>query len=165
MKRLLMLVAVALSTFTLTAAPVSASPYPPQGPTVTTDSGSYAPGKPIIVTATGFAECKSGVVTFTITPPGGGAPIVLTAPLVAGPSGTSDTATVTVTDPGGLGTYTVVATCGNETAATSFAIAIVPKTGSDIGMPLTTGAVLVLVGGGLFVVARRRRQPAATRAA
>ena len=157
MKRILLVVLALVSTLGV-AAPALAAPYPPGGPTVTTDKSSYSPGSTATLRATGFGACVGGVVTFTITPPGGGTPIVVTAPVQ--PDGT---ATTTVKLPTGTGTYTLVASCaGVASAATTFVISRLPVTGADTGSPLRIGAVLLLVGAGfVFVAVRRRRSPAA----
>ena len=162
MKRVLMLLIAAVASLLLGAAPAGAAPagakpYPPKAATVTTNAGTYVPGSPVIITANGFSECVGGIVTFTITPPGGGTPIVVTAPVNA-----SGVATVTITAGKAVGTYSVVASCGSLTATTSFAVRLIPATGSSIDLPLQAAAVLVLVGGGLVVVAMRRRRRSTT---
>lgn len=156
MKRVLMILVAAVAALLLGAAPATAAPYPPLTPTVTTNAGSYVTGSPVIITANGFGKCV-GVVTFTITPPGGGTPIVVTAP-----ANGSGVATVTITAPMTVGTYRVVATCGSLTATTSFAVRLLPATGSNVELPLQAGAVLVLAGSGLVVVAMRRRRRTTT---
>ena len=155
-RRLLLLFAAFTSALLLGAVPASAGLYPPKAPTVGTDKGSYIVGSSVTITANGFASCSNGVVTFTITPPGGGTPIVVTAPVAANGS-----ATVTIAAPPALGTYIVIASCGDITASTTFIVSRIPVTGSNVDVPLRAGAMLVLLGGGLFVVARRRRRPAA----
>ena len=156
MKRVLMLLVAAVAALLLGAAPASAAPYPPVTPTVTTNAGSYVPGASVIITANGFGTCV-GVVTFTITPPGGGTPIVVTAPANA-----SGVATVTITAGRAVGVYNVVASCGSLTANTTFAVRLLPATGSSIDFPLQAAAVLVLVGAGFVVAAMRRRRRTTT---
>lgn len=161
MKRVLMLLIAAVASLLLGAAPAGAAPagakpYPPKAATVTTNAGTYVPGSPVIITANGFSECVGGIVTFTITPPSGGTPIVTTAPVNA-----SGVATVTITSGTAIGTYTVVASCGPLSATTSFAVRPVPGiplTGSSIDGPLRGAAVFMLIGAGLVVVAMRRRR-------
>ena len=157
MKRVLMLLVAAVAALLLGAAPASAAPYPPVTPNVTTNAGSYVPGASVIITANGFGTCVGGVVTFTITPPGGGTPIAATAP--ANASGVS---TVTITAGTAVGVYNVVASCGSLTANTTFTVRLIPATGSSIDLPLQAAAVLVLVGAGLVVVAMRRRRHTTT---
>ena len=175
MKRVLMLLIAAVASLLLGAAPAGAAPagaspsgaapagakpYPPKAATVTTNAGTYVPGSPVIITANGFSECVGGIVTFTITPPGGGTPIVTTAPVNA-----SGVATVTITSGTVIGTYTVVASCGPLSATTSFAVSAapgIPRTGSSIDGPLRAAAVLMLIGVGFVVVAMRRRRRTTT---
>lgn len=154
MKRIL-LVALALLSVLGMAAPAVAAKYPPGGPTVTTDKSAYNPGDTATLRATGFGECVGGIVTFTITPAGGGTPIVITAPVQ--PDGTAVT---TVKLPNATGTYTLVASCQGSSATTTFVISRIPATGADSGSSLRIAAVLLLVGAGLVFVAVRRRRPA-----
>ena len=154
LKRVLMFLVAAVSSLLLGVAPAAAAPYPPAAPTVVTDAGTYVAGSPVIITASGFGACVGGIVTFTITPPGGGTPVVVTAPASGG------SATVTITAGKVVGVYTVVATCGTLTATTTFGVRKLPPTGSNIDVPLQSAAVLVLLGAGLVVVALRRRRPA-----
>lgn len=171
LKRVLMFLVAAVSSLLLGVAPAAAAPYPPAAPTVVTDSGTYVAGSPVVITARGFGACVGGIVTFTITPPGGGTPIVVTAPLnlssaaglrtAALPAADAfDSATVTITAGKVVGVYTVTATCGSLTATTTFGVRKLPPTGSNIDVPLQSAAVLVLLGAGLVVVALRRRRPA-----
>lgn len=139
----------------------TAGAYPPGGggggTAVKTDQSSYTVGSSVVITAAGFQACAGQLVTFTITPPGGGAPIILTA--IAKADGT---ATVTLTAPATLGAYTVVATSpGCPTASTIFNVSRLPATGSDSQSWLVTGLALVVTGVGFWFVARRRRRPAA----
>ena len=159
-RRSLLLFSVVVSVLLLGAVPASATLYPPaKGPTVGTDQGSYIVDSSVTITADGFTSCVGGIVTFTIKPPGGGTPIVVTAPVAS-----DGTATVAITAPPAMGTYIVIATCGDLTASTTFIVSRIPVTGSNMNMPLRAGTVLLLIGTGLFVVARRRRRPAAATA-
>ena len=158
-RRLLLLFAAVISALLLGAVPASAGLYPPKAPTVGTDKGSYIVDSSVTITADGFTSCVGGIVTFTIKPPGGGTPIVVTAPVAS-----DGTATVAITAPPAMGTYIVIATCGDLTASTTFIVSRIPVTGSNMNMPLRAGTVLLLIGTGLFVVARRRRRPAAATA-
>jgi hypothetical protein len=138
------------------AAPVAASTYPPPTVTVTTDQSVYSLNSPVIVTASGFTQCVGQTVTFTITPPGGGTPIVLTG--TVGPDGA-----VSVTIPAGFpqaGTYRVIAACGGLQASTTFRVVGLVQTGADIGRWLVSGAGLLVAGLAMLVVAGRRRRPA-----
>lgn len=171
MKRTLIIVLALLSVLGAGAPAMAATPYPPNGPTVTTNKSVYGPGESATVRAGGFGTCAGGVVTFTInlsaaagfraatataSVTASGTTIVVTAPVQ--PDGT---ATTTVTLPTTLGKYTVVASCpGMASATTSFTISKIPVTGADSRSPLRIAAVLVLVGSGLLFVAIRRRRPA-----
>ena len=134
--------------------------YPPGGgisTVVQTDRSSYTVGSSVVITASGFQACAGQPVTFTITPPGGGAPVVLTA--IANPDGT---ATVTFIAPANFGAYTVVATsAGCDPASTSFTVSQLPQTGANSQSWVVTAVALVLTGLGFWGVARRRRRPSA----
>ncbi len=131
--------------------------YPPGGTVVKTDKSSYRSGSTVNITAAGFQACAGQLVTFTITPPGGGTPIVLTA--IANADGT---ATVTLNAPATLGVYTVLATSpGCPDASTTFAVSLLPQTGANTQPWVATGVALVLTGLGFWFVGRRRRHPAA----
>jgi len=135
----------------------TADAYPPGGTVVKTDKSSYTVGSSVVITASGFQACAGQVVTFTIRPPGGGAPIILTA--IANADGT---ATVPLTAPATLGVYAVVATsAGCPDASTSFIVSRLPTTGASTQSWVVTGVALVLTGLGFWFVARRRRHPAA----
>jgi len=135
----------------------TADAYPPGGTVVKTDKSTYTVGSSVLITASGFQACAGQVVTFTITPPGGGAPIILTA--IANADGT---ATVPLTAPATLGVYAVVATSpGCADASTSFTVSRLPQTGASTQSWVVTGVALVLTGLGFWFVARRRRHPAA----
>lgn len=150
------------------AAPAQAGMELLDTPVVVTDTSSLAPGGTLEVSASGFEQCLGDEVTFTITPVGGGAGIVVTAPLLADGS-----AHATITAPGVLGDYTVTATCGEVVASSGVgirnepsvgsqaAVGSLPAAGSNVGMPLRIAGVFVVVGGGLFVVALRRRRTVA----
>jgi hypothetical protein len=147
----MLLIATALVTVLGFSAPTFAAPYPPGGSVVTTDQGSYPPGGH--VTITGSGDCKGGTMTFTIYPPGGGAPTVLT-----GAVSYEGTASVVFDGTELVGKYTVVMTCpGMPTATTTFTVGTITKTGSDSAVPLRIGFVLLVLGIGLVVVAKRRR--------
>lgn len=153
-RKLLTLVATLLAVL-LPAVPV-AHAYPPGDGTDVTSEGGDLPGDPVSLTATGFTACAGSTVTFTITPPGGGTPIIATA--IANSAGI---ATVTVTLPPVQGTYTVVATSpGCDDATTSFVVSELPRTGGDAYQWVNTAAIAVAIGLGLLVVARRRRRVA-----
>lgn len=133
---------------------VEAGTYPPGGPTITTDQGVYSTGEQIVIVAEGFEACIGETLTFTITPPGGGAPITVTA--VIGPDGTA-----TFTLPGQTveGVYTVSAVCDGVTVTTTFrVVGDIVDTGSNVARPLLVAATLI--GGGLLlvVVASKRRR-------
>ncbi|MCY7300634.1 MAG: LPXTG cell wall anchor domain-containing protein [Ilumatobacteraceae bacterium] len=135
----------------------TADAYPPGGTVVKTDKSTYTVGSSVLITASGFQACAGQLVTFTITPPGGGAPIILTA--IANADGT---ATVPLTAPATLGVYAVVATSpGCPDASTSFTVSRLPQTGGNTQSWVVTGVALVLTGLGFWFVARRRRHPAA----
>ncbi len=155
-----MLLVAAVAALLLGAAPASAAPYPPVTATVTTNAGSYVPRASVVITANGFGACVGGIVTFTITPPGGGTPFVVTAPVSA-----TGSATVTITAGSTIGVYNVAAVCGPLSATTSFAVRPapgIPQTGSSIDGPLRAAAVLMLIGVGFVVVAMRRRRRTTT---
>ena len=128
------------------------------GTVVKTDKSAYTVGSSVVITAAGFQACAGQQVTFTITPPGGGAPIVLT-----GIANADGTASVTFIAPANFGLYTVVATStGCDPATTSFTVSRLPQTGSNSQSWVVSGVALVLSGLGFWFVARRRRHPAAT---
>lgn len=157
-KRMLMLTCIALVAVLGVVTPAHA--YPPGGTVVVTDKSSYPPGSTVTITASGFEACAGQLVTFTITPPGGGTPITLTA--IADAKGT---AVVTLTAPGTTGVYSVTATSAGpcDVATTSFTVAKrpgggLPSSGTDAARLATTSAALVFTGLGLWLVARRRRR-------
>ncbi|MGB8860207.1 MAG: LPXTG cell wall anchor domain-containing protein [Ilumatobacteraceae bacterium] len=153
-KRTLLALCTILLSVTAIARPAQA--YPPGGTGVATDKSSYTVGSDVVITATGFAACAGHVVTFTITPPGGGPVIVLTA--IANSAGI---ATVTLKAPSVLGAYSVMATSdGCATASTVFNVSKLPQTGANSRSWVITAAALVCTGAGFLFVARRRRQPA-----
>lgn len=174
LKRVLMLLVAAVSSMfasavLLGASPMSAAPYPPTAATVVTDSGTYGAGSPVTITARRVGGCVEGIVTFTITPPGGGEPIVVTAPLqltgtIDIPASVAvdafDSATVTIVAGNVNGDYTVTASCASLVTTTSFAVRLLPATGSVVDLPLQAAAVLIFVGAMLLMVALRRRPPA-----
>lgn len=156
----------------------TASVYPPSSTTVATDRSSYSPSDEVVINAAGFLLCAGDVVTFTISPPGGGAPIVVTA--VAAPDGT---ASVTITAPAVADTYSVVASSTQlcNDAETGFLVATdpptpttvpggpgggpgptpgnptLPRTGNDVQRWVSNSVTVVFVGAGLWLVAWRRR--------
>jgi LPXTG-motif cell wall-anchored protein len=141
--------------------PTAVAAYPPSTVTVTTDQAVYSLNAPVVITASGFTSCVGQTVTFTITPPGGGAPIVVTG--VVGPDGVA-----TITIPAGFavsGTYRVIATCGGQQANTTFRVIGLVQTGSDIGRWLVAGGGLLMAGLAMVLVAARRRRPATVVAA
>jgi hypothetical protein len=157
---LAVLAAVAIICLGSVAAPVAASTYPPSTATVTTDQSVYSLNSPVIVTASGFSQCVGQTLTFTITPPGGGTPIVITG--TVGPDGA-----LSVTIPAGFaqaGTYRVIATCGGLQANTTFRVVGLVQTGADVGRWLVSGAGVLVAGLAMLVVAGRRRRPAAASA-
>lgn len=153
--------------------------YPPSSTTVATDKSRYSPGDEVVISAAGFLQCTGDMVTFVITPPGGGTPVVVST--VALPDGT---ATVTVTAPEVAGTYTVVASSTQlcNDAETDYLVetdpptpttvpggpgptptpapggATLPRTGADLQRWISNAVTVVFVGGGLWLVAWRRRQ-------
>jgi hypothetical protein len=138
------------------------SNYPPVNTQVATDKGVYAPGDKVTITASGFDKCAGQTITFTIVPPGGGTPIVVTATV-----GADGKVTITVTAPATIGVYTVTASsppCPD--AHTSFRVAKgggIPGTGLDITMWVVRAAAVLFTGIGLVVVVRTRRRTAAAR--
>jgi hypothetical protein len=130
--------------------------YPPAvGTQVSSSATTYPPGGSATLTATGFVGCATtpAVVTFTITPPGGGTPIVLTAT-----ANSSGVATVTLTLPDTIGTYQVLASSpGCPDATSSFVVRILPTGGANSNDSVRTAAIVVALGVGLVLVAWRRR--------
>ncbi len=155
MRRMLMILVACLAPALFVATAAGARDYPPAVPAVVTDSGAYHPGDPVTITASGFPACPGGVLTFTITPPGGGTPIVITVQV-----GADGTAHVTLPAPGVFGRYTVTVSCGTVSSGTSFVVSALPTTGANSVFPLKAASVLVVVGLGLFFVGLRRRQSA-----
>lgn len=175
-KRALILVGVVLATVVGVCSPARA--YPPGGTEVGTDKSSYLTGTDVVITATGFLACAGSTVTFTITPPGG-APFVVTAGIeatattaqasslapivVTAIANANGIATVTITAPPTVGTYTVVASSpGCPNAVTSFLVvrnSNISQTGADVQPWLVAGTTAVCAGLGLWLVAARRRRP------
>ncbi len=128
--------------------------YPPgSSPSVSTDKQVYQPGDTVVIVSTG---CPVGsVVTFTITPVGGGPSVVLSA--VADQTGVATVNYKAAT----TGDYTVTASCDGKTATTSFTVtsATIPSTGTDVAGVATIATLSVVIGFGLFFVARFRRRP------
>ncbi len=152
------IVCLALATTAMTSAPALANPiYPPASSvTVVTNQQVYLVDQTVVITAT---ACAVGdLVTFTIVPSSGGTPIVLTAVAVASGAGAAAVVTMVATD---KGAYQVTATCGGKSAQTNFTVVTVriPDTGSDVSGVITIATLVVLVGIGLFLVARLRRRP------
>lgn len=178
------LLAIAVLVLTASLESAAAQPrtvpiYPPSSTTVATDKSRYSPGEEVVINAAGFLQCAGDLVTFVITPPGGGSPLEVTT--VALPDGT---ATVTVIAPGVVGTYTVVAASTElcNDAETAYLVetdpptpttvpggpdpsptpapggATLPRTGSDLQRWVSNAVTVVAVGGGLWLVAWRRRQ-------
>lgn len=208
-KRVLTTFAMLLMATAVTAgvgAPTSFA-YPPGCAIVTTNASSYAPGAVITLTATGTPSDEGSLVTFTITLTNGG-PIDLPALRyvpqgqgfgfsggIARPQSTTTSivvtaiadangiATVTITAPLTLGSYTVAITnidCGevsssfviqNDTPTTTVpgfppgttpgGPGRVPAAGSNTEPWLVGGASLVVIGLMMWVATRRRRQPSA----
>lgn len=177
-----LVVALAVSLVVLGSGSVAeAIIYPPgDAPQVESSASVVQPGGSTTITTTGFHFCQSetdpgsALVTFTITPPGGGTPTILTA--VADAEGVA-TVTFTVPVGGPAGTWTIVATSdGCADASSSFQVSTggtgggngngngsggIPVTGSDLGSTLRAGALALVLGAGLVVVAIRRRRRAA----
>ena len=201
-KRVITLITAVLATavgFTTGAAlPVHA--YPPGCAAVTTNASSYAPGAVITLTATGTPSDEGSLVTFTVTLTGGGPidlPSLRVAPrghglgfagavvhpqssttsiVVTAIANAQGIATITLTAPLTLGSYTVTITnidCGE--VSSSFVIqrdtpttvpgttpGRVPSAGSNTEPWLVGGTALVAIGLMLWVATRRRRQPSTT---
>ena len=145
----------AMSTFALVAAISLVGPatvnadYPPGGGTVTTkDSGSS-----VEVTVTGFKACAGTLVTITITPPGGGAPLVFKK--IADVNGK---VVVVVPDATAKGTWNVVATAPPCQGVQGSFGHVLPRTGTDTRTWVLPTVVVVITGLGLLLVARRRHQ-------
>lgn len=153
-KRFILVATAAAATTLGLAMPVHAD-YPPGGSTVTTKPS----GDDVVV---GADVCPAGQgleITFTITPPGGGAPIVL--------KDNADElghAEVTYT-PTVVGTYGVEISIPGDActgSTTEFGSqANLPQTGSDSNQWVVTATALVLTGAGFAAVAMRRRRHAA----
>jgi hypothetical protein len=145
------------------AAPVAASPYPPNGATLTTSSSSPLPGGRITITAEGF--CPGSTVELAIKGPGSDGPTQPIGSYVADGTGK---VIVEIDAPLTPGSYQIIATSNGpgQECAKSLSIPIrvrqqgTPGTGSDSGTLLLAGLVAVGVGGALVLVARLRRRPA-----
>jgi LPXTG-motif cell wall-anchored protein len=134
--------------------PLPSYPLPPCS--VTTNQSTYSPGD--IAAIGGSGGVPGGVITFTITFDGGGSPVVLVGNVDA-----NGNTLVFYTWPNRPGGYSIVAACPeSQSPPTEIDVTPLPQTGSDVWNILRAGGVLVLLGAGLFLVARtRRRQPAA----
>lgn len=208
LKRLLTLIAAmaAAALGLLTGASTPALAYPPGCASVTTNASSYAPGAVITLTATGTPADEGSLVTFTVTLTGGGPidlPSLRVAPrghglgfagsvvhpqssttsiVVTAIANAQGIATITLTAPLTLGSYTVTITnidCGEvsssfviqrDTPTTSSTVpgfppgttpGRVPSAGSNTEPWLVGGTALVAIGLMLWVATRRRRQPSA----
>lgn len=152
------IVCLLLAAVTMTAAPSHAiSIYPPASSvTVVTDRQVYFVDQTVVITAT---ACAVGdLVTFTIVPSSGGSPVVLTGVAVASGAGAAAVVTTVAVD---KGAYQVTSTCAGKSAQTTFTVVtvLIPETGSDVSGVVTIAALVLLVGIGLFFVARLRRRP------
>ncbi|MEI7548166.1 MAG: hypothetical protein WCK21_08935 [Actinomycetota bacterium] len=148
-------VLAAVATFGLAVPTHATGVYPPGGSTGTTK----VDGTKVVISADVCPAGQGLEVTFTITPPGGGAPTVLKD--VADALGHAEVQyTITLN-----GTYTVQISLPEAECAPSssqFASeALLPRAGSDSSQWLVTGTALVLTGAGFTVVAMRRRRHAA----
>ena len=130
---------------------------------ITCSPSVVAPGETITCTATGFEPFTP--VTFSYNPvigtvdadANGSATISFAAPNTLGP--------LTVTATGlGIGSDSVVAEVSVSTSVTvATGSDTLPVTGSDSSLPLAQIAVgLIMVGGLTVLIARKRRQPAAS---
>lgn len=162
-RRVALGVVAPMAAIFVAVAPVSAiptgsptrSPYPLPECAVTTNQGSYSPGDTAVISGSGGTP--GGSITFTITFSGGGDPVVL-----VGQVDQNGNTSVQYIWPNRLGSYSITATCeASQSPPTTVVVSKVPSTGSDSGSLLRAGALLVLVGSGLWAVARlRRRRPA-----
>jgi len=155
MKRFLIAV-VGLLASVAVASPVAAA-YPPGSPAVESSSATPAPNAPITITVTDFCASTEFVVDIDGT-------------VVA--SGTTDgigSATVSITAPAAVGSYTVTVTAGGECSdVASLGIDVtagsgLPSTGSNSTMPgLQIGIIAMLLGGALVGLASMRRRATAS---
>ena len=132
----------------------AADVYPPgTSLSAATDKQVYAGGQTVHISA---IACSVGeLATLTVTLPNGST-VVLTAVTVA--VGGQNVATVTMVG-SSTGVYSVVASCAGTTAVTAFSVFTLPVTGTNVVRPIVLGVLAVLIGIGLFIVGRSRRQP------
>jgi len=129
---------------------------------VTTSTATFLPGSTI--TITGTAGTPNGTTTFVITLPDG------TILELVGQNDIDGVSSVSFITPNQTGTYSIVAVCPNgdsspptttvgvPTTTTTISRPGLPRTGSDPMNSLRVAGVMALLGGGMFLVARRRRQ-------
>ena len=140
--------------------------YPPQDCTVVANDTEVRPGEPITLSG----RCPAGAtsVSFRLVP--GDTDLGTAQPAADG----SYTKQVTIPSGTGPGSYEIQARCegvlGNGVvrsvaitvvAAAAQQSATLPRTGSDVTMPLTAAGIGLIALGGLAVVAVRRRRAAA----
>jgi hypothetical protein len=155
-KRLLIAV-VGLVASVGVASPVAAG-YPPGSPTVESSSATPAPNAPITITVSDFCPSTDFAVDIDGTT------------VATGSTDASGAASVSITAPGTVGTYTVTVTAGGECSdVASLSIEVtagggLPGTGSNSTMPgLQIGIIAVLLGGALVGLASMRRRATAAR--
>lgn len=126
---------------TLTAVPARTSP----GSTITITARNFTPGKAVEFTVSASTGWKrqAGTSVGSVLADASGTAVVTTT---AGPAGTYVFTGSNADGQRASDTVTVVAQGG------------IPSTGSDSGRILQVAALVVLVGGSLAVIARRRRR-------
>lgn len=137
-----------------TAVATQSDPDYPLSPCAVTTSFSFAPGSTIPITGTGGSP--NGTTTFYVTLPNG------SVRELTGQNDADGKSTVTFITPNQTGTYTVVAVCPDQASSPpTTGVGKLPVTGSDPWGSLRLAGVLVVLGGGIFIVARKRRQETA----
>lgn len=153
--KLVAAVALAAASLVGVAGPVAAQQAPsyPISPCGVTTVSSFIPGTSIIIRSTGGVP--NGTTTFTITQPNGD--IVQ----LVGQNDAQGNSSVTFQTPNLAGIYTISTLCPSGSSSpptTTVGDPNLPVAGSDSRDSLRLAGVVLVLGFGLFVVSRRRRQ-------